>query len=41
MIPWTSPEVWLTLKAIIQDQLQVESYEIAENVTFLEDLGCD
>ncbi len=39
--PWTTPEVWLTLKAIIQDQLQIDPTEIREPATFHNDLGCD
>ncbi|GAA3749498.1 acyl carrier protein [Terriglobus aquaticus] len=41
VVPWTAPEVWLTLKAVIQDHLQVQPHEITEDVTFLEGLGCD
>lgn len=39
--PWTTPEVWLTLKTIITDQLQIEPDEVREQATFLKDLGCD
>jgi len=39
--PWTTPEVWFTLKAIITDQLQIEPYEIREQSALLKDLGCD
>jgi acyl carrier protein len=38
---WSSPDVWLTLKAIIEDQLQVNSAEITESATFADDLRCD
>ena len=41
VVPWTSPEVWLTIKAIIQDQLRVGSAEVQEKSTFLKDLRCD
>ena len=39
--PWTAPDVWLTLQAIIMDQLQAEATEVREEVTFLHDLGCE
>lgn len=39
--PWTTPEVWLTLKTIITDQLQIEPNEVREQAAFLKDLGCD
>lgn len=39
--PWTAPEVWLTLKTIITDQLQIEPDEVRESAAFLSDLGCD
>jgi acyl carrier protein len=38
---WTSADVWVTLKAIIQDQLQVDPDDIRESVTFIHDLGCE
>jgi acyl carrier protein len=40
-IPWTAPDVWLTLEAIITDQLQIEPDEVREHAAFLKDLGCD
>ena len=39
--PWTTPDVWLTLKAIIHDQLGIKASSIIESATFLDDLGCD
>ncbi|MGI4756644.1 MAG: hypothetical protein ACRYGF_07330 [Janthinobacterium lividum] len=38
--PWTAGDVWLTLQAIIMDQLQAEASEVREEATFLQDLGC-
>src|SRR5579872_2594493 len=38
---WTPPDVWLTLKGIILDQLQVKEKDIKEEAAFLRDLGCD
>jgi acyl carrier protein len=40
-IPWSSSDVWITLKAIIQDQLQIDPEEIREEAAFVRDLGCD
>lgn len=39
--PWTTPDVWLTLKAVIHDQLGIKTLRITESATFLDDLGCD
>lgn len=39
--PWDPPDVWITLKAIIQDQLQVHDDDIREDARFVQDLGCD
>jgi acyl carrier protein len=39
--PWNTQDVWITLKAIIQDQLQVHEDEIHENARFVRDLGCE
>jgi acyl carrier protein len=39
--PWTTPDVWITLKAIIQDQLQVHEDDIREYARFVQDLGCE
>lgn len=38
---WTTDDVWLTLQALIQDQLQVGIDEMQEEAAFLTDLGCD
>jgi acyl carrier protein len=38
---WTSGEVWVTLKATIKDQLQVDPDEVRESASFQYDLGCD
>lgn len=39
--PWTAPAVWLTLHAIIMDQLQTKASDVREEATFLHDLGCE
>lgn len=39
--PWSSPDVWRTLKGIVVDQLQVEEEDVKEDAAFLCDLGCD
>jgi acyl carrier protein len=39
--PWTAPDVWLTLKQVIHDQLGIKPSRILESATFLDDLGCD
>ncbi len=39
--PWTVPDVWLTLKEVIHDQLGVGRSRILESAAFLDDLGCD
>ena len=39
--PWTTPDVWANLKAIILDQLQVPEDEIRESARFQDDLGCN
>ena len=38
---WTAPDVWETLRAIIEEQLQVDLEEITETATFIDDLRCD
>ncbi len=38
--PWTAPDVWRTLQAIIMDQLQLEASEVREQAAFQHDLGC-
>jgi len=39
--PWTAPDVWLTLKEVIHDQLGVERSRILESAAFVDDLRCD
>ncbi len=39
--PWTTHDVWLTLKGIIWSQLQVDIVDIHEGATFNDDLRCD
>lgn len=39
--PWNPPDVWRTVVAIIQDQLQVDLHRITPNARFAYDLGCD
>ena len=39
--PWDPPDVWITLKAIIRDQLQVPDDDIREDARFVQDLGCE
>jgi acyl carrier protein len=41
LIPWTASDVWPTIQAIIEDQLQVDREEITESATFIDDLHCD
>jgi acyl carrier protein len=38
---WTTQDVWVTLKAIIQDQLQVLENDISEDARWVQDLGCE
>jgi acyl carrier protein len=38
---WTTPDVWPTLQAIIENQLQIDREEITESATFQDDLRCD
>jgi acyl carrier protein len=38
---WSPPDVWLTLKGIIVDQLKANEEDVTEEATFLRDLGCD
>jgi acyl carrier protein len=38
---WSPPDVWLTLKGIIVDQLQVKEEDVMEEAAFLRDLGSD
>jgi len=37
---WDAPDVWRTLKAIIEDRLEIDPGAIVPNARFLEDLGC-
>jgi acyl carrier protein len=39
--PWSPPDVWMTLRGIIIDQLQIDEAEVKEDATFLNDLRCD
>ncbi len=39
--PWTTPDVWTTLKALIQDQLQVPPEDVHEAAHFQHDLRAD
>lgn len=39
--PWTAPDIWATLVAIIHDQLQIDYEEITQTATFIDDLRCD
>jgi acyl carrier protein len=38
---WATPDVWVTLKNVIWDQLQVDPDDIKESASLLYDLGCD
>jgi len=38
---WSSPDVWLTIRGIIVDQLQVDEEDVKEEAEFQRDLGCD
>ena len=38
---WNSPDIWITLKSIIQYQLQIDLDDIRESAEFVRDLGCD
>jgi acyl carrier protein len=38
---FTPPDVWVTLKALIVDQLQIDPGEVQESAAFQQDLGCD
>jgi acyl carrier protein len=39
--PWITPDVWITLKRVIEDQLQVNRDKIMESATLTYGLGCD
>ena len=38
---WSPSDVWLTLKGIIADQLQVSEEDVTEEAALGRDLGCD
>ena len=38
---WSASDVWMTLKGIVVDQLQVHEEDVKEEAAFLRDLGCD
>ena len=38
---WSAADVWVTLKAIIQYQLQVNADDVREGTAFLKDLGAE
>ncbi len=38
---WSPPDVWLTVKAIVVEQLQVDEKDVKEEASFVKDLGCD
>jgi len=38
---WTTPDVWLTLKSLIQEELGIEIRRVTEAAAFLDDLGCE
>src|ERR1700678_3004112 len=39
--PWTTAKVWIRVKYIVLDQLQVREDEVREDASFQEDLGAD
>lgn len=38
---WSPPDVWITLRGIIVDQLQISEENVKEEAAFQRDLGCD
>ena len=38
---WSPPDVWLTVKAIVVEQQQVDEEDVKEEARFLDDLRCD
>jgi acyl carrier protein len=40
-LSWAPGDVWVTLKAIIEDQLQLDPEDIREHASLSRDLGCD
>lgn len=41
LIPWTTPDVWATLRGLITDQLQIDPDEVTEPARFQADLRCE
>lgn len=39
--PWTAADTWLTLKALIREQLGTEPSAIKESAGFIDDLRCE
>jgi acyl carrier protein len=39
--PWTTAKVWVAVKYIVLEQLQVREDEVREDASFQEDLGAD
>jgi hypothetical protein len=39
--PWTTPDVWLTLKEVTHNHLGCPRSHIVETASFLDDLRCD
>jgi hypothetical protein len=40
LVLWSTADVWMTLRGIIRDQLQVDMEDIRESAHFVLDLGC-
>jgi acyl carrier protein len=40
LVLWSTADVWMTLRGIIMDQLQVDMEDIRESAHFVRDLGC-
>jgi acyl carrier protein len=38
---WTSPDVWLTVKGVVREELGIEPSSIRESAKFVDDLRCD
>ncbi len=41
LLPWTTPDVWLTLKTLIHDHLFIKAVYKKEGASFVDDLRCD
>lgn len=41
LVPWTTPDVWQTLKFLIHEELGINADRITEAAAFIDDLGCD